>query len=76
MGLDIFENEGISGKRCIEIKDLGFSVHFGLGFQEDSIYNLHLFQRRYYKMVQSLGMQKLVSKITAIWTTSEKQWKV
>ena len=27
-------------------------------------------------MVQSLGMQKLVSKITGIWTISEKQWKV
>ena len=27
-------------------------------------------------MVQSLGMQKLVSKITGIWTTSDKQWKV
>ena len=66
MGLDILENEGISGKRCIEIEDLGFSVHFGSGFQEDSIYNLHLFQLRYYKMVQSLGMQKLVSKITGI----------
>ena len=27
-------------------------------------------------MVQSLGMQKLVSKITGIWTTSDEQWKV
>ena len=27
-------------------------------------------------MVQSLGIQKLVSKITGIWTTSDKQWKV
>ena len=35
-----------------------------------------IFQLRYYKMVESLGMQKLVSKITGIWTTSGKQWKV
>ena len=42
-----------------------FHLHFTL-----------MFQLRYYKMVQSLGMQKLVSKITGIWTTSEKQWKV
>ena len=42
MGLEIFENEGISGKRFIEIEDWGLSVHFGLGFPEDSIYNLHL----------------------------------
>ena len=27
-------------------------------------------------MVQSLGIQKLVSKIKRIWTTSDKQWKV
>ena len=27
-------------------------------------------------MVQSLGIQKLVSKIEGIWTTSDKQWKV
>ena len=33
MGLDIFENEGISEKRCVETEDWGFSVHFGLGFQ-------------------------------------------
>ena len=42
-----------------------FHLHFTL-----------MFQLRYYKMVQSLGMQKLVSKITGIWTISEKQWKV
>ena len=42
-----------------------FHLHFTL-----------MFQLRYYKMVQSLGMQKLVSKITGIWTTSDKQWKV
>ena len=43
MGLDLFENEEISEKRCVEIEDWGFSVHFGLGFQENSIYNLHLY---------------------------------
>ena len=42
MGLDIFENEGTSEKGCIEIEDWGFSVHFGLGFQENPIYTLHL----------------------------------
>ena len=43
MGLDIFENEEISEKKCVEIEAWGFSVHFGLGFQENSIYNLHLY---------------------------------
>ena len=42
MGLDIFENEGTSEKGCVEIEDSGFSVHFGLGFQENSIYTLQL----------------------------------
>ena len=42
MGLGIFENEGISEKRCVEIEDWGFSVHFGLGFQENPIYTLNL----------------------------------
>ena len=39
MGLDIFENEGILEEGCVE--DWGFSVHFGLGFQENSINCLH-----------------------------------
>ena len=62
----------------VEIEDWGFSVHFELGFQENSIYTLHLgmFWLRCYKMVQSLGIQKLVWKITGIWTTSGKQWEV
>ena len=34
MGLGIFENEETSEKGCIEIKDWGFSVHFGLGFKK------------------------------------------
>ena len=42
MGLDIFTNEGTSEKGCVEIEDWGFSVHFGLGFQENPIYSLHL----------------------------------
>ena len=42
MGLDIFENEGTSKKGCNEIEDWGFYVHYGLGFQENSIYTLHL----------------------------------
>ena len=42
MGLDIFEIEGLSEKGYVEIEDWGFSVHFGLGFQENSIYTLHL----------------------------------
>ena len=42
MGLDIFENERTSEKGCIEIEDWGFSVPFGLGFQENSIYTWHL----------------------------------
>ena len=42
MGLDNFENEETSEKGCIEIEDWGISVHFGLGFQENHIYALHL----------------------------------
>ena len=38
MGLDIFENEGTSEKGCVEIEDWDFV----LGFQENSIYTLHL----------------------------------
>ena len=41
MGLDILENEGTSEKACIEIEYWGFSVHFGLGFKENSIYIWH-----------------------------------
>ena len=40
-GWDIFEKKGASEKGCVEIED-GFSVHFVLGFQEKSIYTLHL----------------------------------
>ena len=42
MGLDIFENERTSEKEYVEIEDWGFSVHFVLGFQENSIYTLQL----------------------------------
>ena len=42
MGLDISKNEGALEKGCVQIEDWGFSVHFGLGFQENSIYTLHL----------------------------------
>ena len=42
MGLNIFENEETSEKEFVEIEDWGFSVHFVLGFQENSIYTLHL----------------------------------
>ena len=42
MALDIFENEGTLEKGCVEIEDWVFSVHFGLGFQKNSIYTLQL----------------------------------
>ena len=42
MCLDIFENEDTSEKGCVEIEDWSFSVHFVFGFQENSIYTLHL----------------------------------
>ena len=77
MDLDIFENEGISEKGCSEIEDWGFSVHFGLGFKKiPFILNTYVLVAKIYKMVQSLGIQNLVSKITGIWTTSGKQRKV
>ena len=38
MGLDIFETDGTSDKGYVEIEGWGFSVRFGLGFQENSIY--------------------------------------
>ena len=34
MGLDMFENEGISEKGCVEIENWGFSVQFWLGFKK------------------------------------------
>ena len=43
MALDIFENEGTSGKGYAGIEDWGFSLHFGLGFQENFICTLHLY---------------------------------
>ena len=42
MDLDIFENDGTSEKECVQIEDWGFSALFGLGFQENSIYTVHL----------------------------------
>ena len=36
-GWDIFGKEGTSEKGCIEIEDWVFSVHFVLGFQDNSI---------------------------------------
>ena len=42
MSLDIFENDETSEKGCVKIEDWDFSVYFGLGFQENSIYSLHL----------------------------------
>ena len=42
MDLDISKNDGTSEKGCVEIKDWGFSALFGLGFQENSIYTVHL----------------------------------
>ena len=53
MGLDIFENEGISEKRCVEIEDWG-TLDWDFKKIPFTIYN------KYYKMVKSLGMQKLV----------------
>ena len=41
-GWDIFEKEGTSEKGCVEIEDWGFSLHFVLGFQENSIYTYFL----------------------------------
>ena len=38
----MFENEGTLEKDCIEMEDWGFFVHLVLGFQENSIYTLHL----------------------------------
>ena len=42
MCLDISESEGTSEEGCVEIEDWGLSVLFGWGFQENSIYTLHL----------------------------------
>ena len=40
--MDIFEDDGTSEKGCVQIEDWGFSALFGLGFQENSIYTVHL----------------------------------
>ena len=76
MGLDIFENEGISEKGCVEIEDWGFSVHFGWSSKK-VLFTLYTYVlAKILQNVVNLGIQKLVSKITGIWTTSDKQWKV
>ena len=41
-GWDTFEKEETSEKGCVEIERWDFSVHFVLGFRENSIYTLHL----------------------------------
>ena len=41
-GLTYFLKRRNFKKRCVEIEDWGFSVHFVLGFQKNSIYTLHL----------------------------------
>ena len=42
-GYGIFEKEGTSEKRCVEIEDWATSVHFVLGFQESSMQSLSAF---------------------------------
>ena len=42
LGVEIFKKEGKSEKGCVEIEDWGFSMHFVLGFQGNSIHTLHL----------------------------------
>ena len=60
MGWDIFEKEGTSEKGYVEIEDWSFSLHFALGFQENSIYTLHLcFNLRYYIQNGAKFLQKL-----------------
>ena len=76
MGLDTVENEGISEKGCVEIEDWGFSVHFGWSSKK-VLFTLYTYVlAKILQNVVNLGIQKLVSKITGIWTTSDKQWKV
>ena len=63
-GWDIFEKEGTSEKRCVEIEHWGFSLHFALGFQENFIYPYVLSEDIIYKIVQSFHKNwLLVSKI-------------
>ena len=76
-----FQFEGASEKGFVEIEDWGFSLHFALGFQEDSIYTLHLCLKiRYYIENGGKFLQKLtpgLKKITwGTWATSDRQWKV
>ena len=42
MGLDIFENEWVSEKGCIEIEEWGFYVDFGFKKIQFTVYTLHL----------------------------------
>ena len=58
-GWDIFEKEGTSEKGCVEIEDWGFSsLHFVLGFQENSIYT-YVFKLRYYIQNSAKFLQEL-----------------
>ena len=52
MGLNISENDETSEKRCVEIEDWGFSVHFALGFQKNS-FTLYIFYVLVAKILQN-----------------------
>ena len=41
--VEIFLKKGNIRKGCVEIEDLGTSVHFALGFQENSMQSLSAF---------------------------------
>ena len=63
-------------RKCALKQEIETSCTVWIGVS--SKFHLHftlMFQLRYYKMLQSLGIQKLVSKIIGISTTSDKQSK-
>ena len=54
LGVEILLKKREYHKKSVEIEWRGFSVHFVLEFQDNSIFTLLMFWLRYYKIVQSL----------------------
>ena len=66
---DIFEKEKTSEKGGIEIEDWRFSVPIVLGFQENSIYTLHLY---FSKILQNSA--KFIQKLIPVFKKSHEEF--
>ena len=77
--VEIFLKRGNIKKRCVEMKDWGFSVHFVLRFQDNSIYTLPLcFNSDITKWckVYTKTDSWFQESHEEFWATSDQHWKV